>query len=253
MAVPEFKINKAASKLDHIFLNDDWTLTELYDRIYSISLGEKEQNWLVKTYPNRKYAIRESNNLIKLRGVKNVPRLLAVNLNAGLNFIILSKEPGIDLIEYIDSKGKLSEQTGREIAKQLLRIIADIHKKGVIHGDIKPENVLYHRRSGRITLIDFEGKQTDDYRSPEQIRREPLTTKTDIWSAGILFYTILRGSIPFSSSREILNKKLTFPKKWSDELKDFLGCLIERDVLIRYDAVAALNHSWLQDKSSASP
>ena len=98
-------INKDAIKLEELFLNENWCLSEIFDRVYSISVKNKKLKWLVKIYDKKKYAKRESENLNKLRRIEGVPKVLAVGLSDNLNYVILSEAPGMDLFEYIQKYG----------------------------------------------------------------------------------------------------------------------------------------------------
>lgn len=236
-------INKDAVKVDELFLNENWALTEIFERIYSISVKNEKLKWLVKIYDKKKYAEKESKNLHCLKKVDGVPKVLAVGFSDELNYVIISEAPGIDLFEYIQQYGIMEEKEVKKIAKKLLKIVNSIHSYDMIHKDIKPENIIYDGKN--ITLIDFEEKYTDEYRSPELVNGEKLTEKTDIWSVGISLYFLMTGKVPFNSEREILRKKLVFPNKWSEDFKDFMSCLIERELLMRYTAEEALNHIWI--------
>jgi serine/threonine protein kinase len=238
-------INKDAIKLEELFLNENWCLSEIFDRVYSISVKDKKLKWLVKIYDKKKYAKKESENLNRLKRIKGVPKVLAVGLSNSLNYVILSEAPGMDLFEYIHQNGVMTEDEVKNIAKQLMTIMDDIHNRDIIHKDIKPENIVYDPNTQKITLIDFEEKYTDDYRSPEQVYGKTLSDKTDIWSIGVTLYYLAVGTVPFHTEKEILRKKLVFPKKWSEDFKDFMGCLLERDLVMRYNAEDALSHIWL--------
>ncbi len=238
-------INKDAIKLEELFLNENWCLSEIFDRVYSVSVKNKKLKWLVKIYDKKKYAKRESENLNKLKRIEGVPKVLAVGLSDILNYVILSEAPGMDLFEYIQKHDTMTENEVRNVAKQILTILGDIHDRNIIHKDIKPENIVYDPKAEKITLIDFEEKYTDDYRSPEQVYGKTLTEKTDIWSVGASLYFLMVGNTPFHSEKEILRKKIVFPKNWSEDFKDFMGCLLERDLDMRYSAEDALNHIWL--------
>lgn len=240
-------INKDAINLDELFLNENWCLSEIFDRVYSISVKNRKLKWLVKIYDSKKHAKRESENLNKLKRIEGVPRVLAVGLSTSLNYVILSEAPGMDLFEYVKKNGRMIEEEVKNISKQLMKILKDIHNLNIIHKDIKPENIIYEPVSKKITLIDFEEKYTDDYRSPEQVNGKSLTNKTDIWSVGVTFYYLMVANVPFHTEKEILRKKIVFPKKWTEDFKDFMSCLIERDPILRYEAEDALNHLWLTD------
>ena len=238
-------VNKDACKLQELFLNEDWCLMELCNHIYSIYVGKSRLKWLVKVYNDKKHTIRESDNLNLLKGLEGIPKLLAVGLSNDLNYIIISEAPGTDLYEYVKKNGPLPLDEIKDIAKKLFKILISIHRKKVIHKDIKPENIIYDPKSKDITLIDFEGKYTKDYQSPEQIKNRDITKKTDVWSAGMTLYYLATADLPFDSEKEILNDSVTFEKGWDSEFKDFLWSLLDKDVEYRYSPREALNHVWM--------
>jgi serine/threonine protein kinase len=241
-------INKDAIRLDDLFLNQNWSLGKFFGNVYTLTVNGKELDWVVKTYKSKKMAKRESENLYALDNVPGVPKILATGMGDKLNYIILSKFPGIDLYEYMYKHGVFSVQEVKGLCIQILTVLRDIHKRGVIHRDIKPENIVYDDKTGKIMLIDFEGKLTDNYCSPEQVLHTKITEKTDLWSFGCTIYTLVTGDTPFHTSRETLQKTPFWPKKWKEPFKDFLSCVLERNVHLRFTATEALNHEWLDIK-----
>jgi len=245
---PVIFINKDAIQLEDLFLNEDWELSEIYkERIYSITVGKRKLNWLVKLYENKKYAKKESRNLNKLKNIKNVPSILSVGLSKTLNYVILSQAPGMDLFDYVEKHGTFSEKQIKHIAIQLFTILKNIHKKNIIHKDIKPENIVYDDKTEKITLIDFEERYTEGYCSPEQANEEKVTYKTDIWSSGVTLYFLATAEQLFQDEIEVLENPIVMKKEFSADFKDFLRCLIERDKDLRYTAKEALNHIWMSD------
>lgn len=240
-------INKDALKIEEIFLDEEWTLTKFFDNVYSISVHNRKLDWLVKSYDKIKYAKKESENLNKLKKIKGVPKMLAVGLSKNFSYIILSQAPGMDLFEYTEKYGYFSEKTIKPIVRQILNIINKIHHLDIIHKDIKPENIIYDRTTQDIVLIDFEGKCTDDYRSPEQVLGTSISAKTDIWSIGATIYYLVHGEVPFKCSKDILNKHFNCSKKISQEFRDFLNRLMEKEVSLRYNIQDALNHPWIYE------
>lgn len=238
-------INKDAIKVEDIFLDEEWFLEKLFDNIYSISIAQKKLNWLVKVYDKMKYAKRESENLNKLRKISNVPKTLAVGLSKKFSYVILSQAPGLDLFEYTDKHGFFSEEDVAPIAKQILTTIDLIHSHKIIHLDIKPENIIYDKQTGETVIIDFEGKSTEDYRSPEQVLKKNITSKTDIWSIGATIYYLTHGKSPYKTKNAILEKEPIYSKKCTENFTDFLNCLLEKNIQLRYSAQDALNHPWI--------
>lgn len=132
-----------------------------------------------------------------------------------------------DLFEYVRAFGKpgFKEEVIAPILKQILQGVAWIHKCGIIHRDLKLENVLLKGHS--IKIVDFglsilkDSKKPIDvtipigspeYAAPETFMAEPHTTDSDIWSIGIIFYALLFGMVPYP-------KETTLPKLWIQNLK----------------------------------
>ncbi len=138
-------------------------------------------------------------------------------LSNGTPFIATEYIEGRNLAQYVATSGPISIKDGRRILKELASALACADAKRVIHRDVKPGNVLIENQSGRIVLGDFgiagiqetggtaarrltrEGEQLGDpkYASPEHIRGESLTARSDIYSFGVLAYELLAGRGPF--------------------------------------------------------
>ncbi len=242
-------INDGAVKLNNLFLNEDWQLTKIADEIdnvFTITVNGKKLDWMVKRYTSQKHAQKESSKLNKLKTVENVPKILAAGLSKKLNYIIISRAPGMDLYDYVSKYGNFTEETIRPIVKQLLLVLKEIHKHQIIHKDIKPENIVYDKNNNQLTLIDFECKQTEEYYSPEQARKQIVTEKTDLWSVGTTIYFLVSGNHPFKNRKELFQKQIVYSKNWSALFEDFLSHLLERDVDARYSVKDALKHPWFR-------
>jgi len=129
-------------------------------------------------------------------------------------YIISELCQGGELFDYIVESGTISEPVSANIMSQLFTAISYMHNAGIIHRDLKPENLLLEEQSldkGRLmlkvadfgtgalshsseTLTEFRG--TPWYVAPEVINRK-YDARCDIWSAGIIMYTLLGGTPPF--------------------------------------------------------
>lgn len=161
-----------------------------------------------------------------------------------------------------------SESEAVLVIKQLLQALNHCHFHGVVHRDVKPDNVLFDSRNN-LKLIDFGSAEwcekdggfvfgvvgTPYYVAPEVLRGSEYDQKVDVWSAGVILYTMLAGFPPFygESAPEIfeavLRGNLRFPtrvfRSVSSAAKDLMKKMICRDVSRRFSAEQALRHPWI--------
>jgi serine/threonine-protein kinase len=142
----------------------------------------------------------------------NVVRVFDLGESEGTYFLTMEYVPGTTLTELLDRRGPLDLAPGLQIAKQICRGLAAVHKAGVIHGDLKPRNVMV-MASGVVKLMDFGvargtrlGEKQEGlvggslhYMSPEQARGAELDPQSDLYSAGVTFYEMFTGRRPFES------------------------------------------------------
>ncbi|PKU78546.1 CBL-interacting protein kinase 1-like isoform X2 [Dendrobium catenatum] len=150
---------------------------------------------------------------LKLLKHPNVVRLHEVFASKERIYMVLEYVNGGELYDKIASKGRLSEQFGRNIFQQLIDGISYCHDKGVYHRDLKPENVLVDAM-GKIKISDFglsalsqqlwnDGLLHTTCGSPNYVAPEVLSNRgydgaiSDIWSCGVILYVILTGALPF--------------------------------------------------------
>lgn len=168
-----------------------------------------------------------------------------------------------------------TEEDGRRISRDMLLSVKHIHDMGIIHRDLKPENFMFDtkERTSNLRLIDFgsavevqHGKKykelagTPYYMSPESVRNLDRTEfelrATDVWSIGVITYVAMSRRPPFGGPTnkdiftKILKYKLKWPRncKWSNELKDFLRRVIEKDTVKRMTLDEAMKHPWILGK-----
>lgn len=138
----------------------------------------------------------------------------------GRPYIEMEYVDGINLEELIRSRGALPVPEACALLAEVASALAAAHERSIVHRDVKPANVLIDNASGAATLTDFgvaailqtgdaelarltrEGELLGDprYMSPEQLRGEPLTGQSDVYSLGIVAYEIVCGSGPFDDA-----------------------------------------------------
>ena len=147
----------------------------------------------------------------------NIVSVYDVSLTGSEKYIVMEYINGITLKEYLDKKGRLEWREAVHYTNQILGALSHAHSKGVIHRDVKPENVML-MRDGSIKVIDFgiaklpDSKSltvidkaigTVNYISPEQASGKNSDEKSDIYSTGILLYELVTGQLPFVSSSSV--------------------------------------------------
>lgn len=154
---------------------------------------------------------------------QNVAHVYEIGEDQGQHFITMEYVAGHTL-RHVMKEGAVDAAQALEIAAQILTALVAAHAAGIVHRDIKPENVMI-RDDGFLKVLDFglaklvknDGAQfgveppfhtslhtqpelwmgTPDYMSPEQVRRQPVDGRTDVWSVGVVLYEMLAGRRPF--------------------------------------------------------
>lgn len=184
---------------------------------------------------------------------------------------------GGELLDRITKERFLSEVVCADIMHQILSAIAYMHDRGITHRDLKPENLLLANETGwTVKVCDFGlSKFYDDnttrmsarlgtvyYMSPEVLKQN-YTSKCDLWSLGVILYVMLCGYPPFSGKNDdevftsILNDPVVFHTQgtWdstSQEAKDFICKLLNRDEDRRLSAREALREGWILGEASGT-
>jgi serine/threonine protein kinase len=179
-------------------------------------------------------------------------------------FIIMEYAEGMALDDFMASKGgKLEEDTAVKIMLNILEAMEYAHRKNVIHRDIKPSNIMV-KEDLSIKILDFgiaklmEEAQnhhltqtkgavgTVYYMSPEQIKVQPLTPQTDIYSLGVVFYYMLEGNLPYSHiksefeiQKSIVEKRLPILSNKAEEINILIQSMTNKSINERINSCSA--------------
>ncbi|XP_030016680.1 PAS domain-containing serine/threonine-protein kinase isoform X2 [Sphaeramia orbicularis] len=196
----------------------------------------------------------------------NIVKVLEVFENGSYFQMVMEKHgDGLDLFEFIDMQPRLDEPLASYIFRQLVAAVFYLRTKNILHRDIKDENIIIDR-CFHIRLIDFgsaammaPGKLfynfcgTLEYCSPEVLQGNPYEgPELEMWSIGVLLYTLLFSENPFCGVEEILNAKLKPPYPVSPELHDVLSGLLHPDATQRMTLDQLLLQPWISQPISLS-
>ncbi|XP_047646555.1 myosin light chain kinase, smooth muscle isoform X2 [Phacochoerus africanus] len=184
--------------------------------------------------------------------------------------MVLEIVSGGELFErIIDEDFELTERECIKYMRQISEGVEYIHKQGIVHLDLKPENIMCVNKTGtRIKLIDFGLARrlenagslkvlfgTPEFVAPEVINYEPIGYATDMWSIGVICYILVSGLSPFMGDNDNETLANVTSATWdfddeafdeiSDDAKDFISNLLKKDMKNRLDCTQCLQHPWL--------
>lgn len=166
----------------------------------------------------------------------NIVNIYDVGSENGMYFIVMEYVEGITLKTYIEKKGQLNFKEAISIAIQVGRGIEAAHSKGIIHRDIKPQNIIISTE-GKVKVTDFgiaraassntihaDVMGSVHYSSPEQARSGFVDGKSDIYSLGIVMYEMVTGRVPFDGDSTVaiaiqhLQEEMVAPSAYAPDL-----------------------------------
>jgi len=195
---------------------------------------------------------------------KRVCRMYDIGKEEEKYFITMEYVEGEDLKSLIREKGKMPKNELLKLAKQICEGLAEAHELGVVHRDLKPQNIMINKE-GNAKIMDFGIARsveapgmtqtgvmigTPDYISPEQAEGEEADQRSDIYALGVILYEMVTGSVPFKGDTALsvaLKHKTKLPpdpKKLNPDISENLSRLIlicmEKDRERRYQTAEEL-------------
>jgi len=191
-------------------------------------------------------------------------------------YIVMELMDGGELYEEIVKRKTFTEHDAAEIVRQLCDALAYLHQRGIVHRDLKLENLLLKKKSAlEIKLADFglsklySGQAlqtacgTPFYVAPDVLLGTGYGPSVDMWSVGVLLYVLLSGRLPFAadSDAELFRLIIAGNLVWkspqfdavSADAKDLIKKLINTDSEARWNAKQAVEHPWIKKHGSTQP
>lgn len=146
----------------------------------------------------------------------NIVSVYDVSQGGDLEYLVMELIDGITLKQYMEKRGRLDWRESLHFIIQVMRGLAHAHSRGIVHRDIKPQNIMV-LRDGSVRVADFgiaclenahqtltqQALGSVHYISPEQARGERVDCRSDIYSAGVVLYEMLTGRLPFEGESAV--------------------------------------------------
>ena len=218
------------------------------------------------TDENSKKKVMQEFSILKLLNYQSVIKLYETFESKKHILFVIELCAGGDLLNYVRRRRKLTENVAKYIFKQLILGLRHCHSRGILHRDIKLDNILLNAK-GDIKICDFgvskivnKGEtMTEQCGTPAYIAPEILRDKgyegfaVDIWSAGVALYAMLYGTVPFKANnmrdlhKLIMKGNYTMKEDASREARDLLRKMLECDPIRRITIPEILAHEWMQN------
>ena len=193
----------------------------------------------------------------------NIVSVYDVSHSEDVEYIVMELIEGVTLMQYMKKRGALGWKEALHFSVQIARALEHAHSKGIVHRDIKPQNVMI-LRDGTIKVADFgiaaletrQEQRSDQtvgsvhYIAPEQARGEQPDTRSDIYSLGVVMYEMLTGRMPYDgeTAEQIALKHIAGvaedPQKLNPEIPDELARItlkaMNADIKTRYQTATEL-------------
>lgn len=193
----------------------------------------------------------------------NIVSVYDVSHSDGVEYIVMELIEGVTLMQYMKKKGALGWKEALHFAVQISKALEHAHEKGIVHRDIKPQNIMI-LKDGTIKVADFgiaalesaQEKKSDQtvgsvhYIAPEQARGEQPDPRSDIYSLGVVMYEMLTGKMPYDgdTAEQVAMKHITGhpvpPQEINPDIPEELAAItlkaMNSDISARYQSASEL-------------
>jgi serine/threonine-protein kinase len=202
----------------------------------------------------RQRFVREAKTAAKVNH-PNIVQVYDISASEGKAYIAMEYVQGTSLFQYVQKKGKLVPREALNYMAQACSALYAMHSLGIVHRDIKPDNILI-AKGGTVKLMDFGLAKADDnritksnvvmgtpcYMAPEQALGKDVDARADIYALGLVLYEMLTGKVVFRDG-DILTRQITeMPPKLSEiepgiapEIDEFAYKCIQKDPKDRFE------------------
>ena len=185
---------------------------------------------------------RNESKAIAVLSHPNIVKVYDVSFGDRMQYIVMEYVDGITLKEYLDQQKEVKWKEAIHFTVQILRALQHAHEKGIVHRDIKPQNIML-LQDGTIKVMDFgiarfarsETRTMTDkaigsvhYIAPEQARGDLTDEKADIYSVGVMLYEMITGQLPFEADNAVsvaimqLQANPTLPREINPDIPEGL-------------------------------
>ena len=244
------------------------------DRIVAVKILKDE--YLANDEFTRRF--KNESKAIAILSHPNIVKVYDVSFGDRMQYIVMEYIDGITLKEYIDQQQDFKWKEAVHFTVQILRALQHAHDKGIVHRDIKPQNIML-LPDGTIKVTDFgiarfsrqdirTTRATDKaigsvhYISPEQARGDVTDEKADIYSVGVMLYEMLAGKLPFEADSAVsvaimqLQSEAKPPREINpnipEGLEDITVKAMQKDPSKRYQSAAEMLYDFDEFKKNPS-
>jgi serine/threonine protein kinase len=234
--------------------------------------------YAVKILTSTYDASNEIETLEKCKSHKNIVKMIEFMKDSLHQYIVLEVLNGEELYDRIKNNGNFDEVSAKHVFKQVTQTVKFLHSHGIVHGDLKPENIIltYNSKESQVKIIDFGfscqlnsevqiPRFTLEYAAPESLLPGLINESRDIWSLGVILYIMLCGMSPFrdydfsfvyQKKEERIIERIregrfnTLNENWnilSDNAKDLITRMLCVEVKLRPSIDEILFHEWFEN------